>query len=222
MNMKFGTLIPAATAHPRIVASAWRRLCASTMAVVALGLVNLTLTADAADPRPALFPTVEVKTSQGTFQVQLDGRRAPLTVRNFMKYVNDGHYNGTIFHRVIGDFMAQGGGFDTDMTEKPTRNPVVNESGNGLSNTRGTIAMARTGDPHSATAQFFINLTDNQRLDPSPRRWGYTVFGEVVSGMEVLDAIAAIETGPKPPFRSDVPKTQVVIETVAVVTSKTP
>ncbi|MEO1575717.1 MAG: peptidylprolyl isomerase [Pseudomonadota bacterium] len=187
-----------------------------------VALMTLGLTSAAQSPRPSPFPTVEFKTSKGTFQVQLNARRAPLTVQNFLKYVNDGHYNGTIFHRVIGDFMAQGGGFDTDMTEKPTRNPVVNESGNGLSNARGTIAMARTGDPHSGTAQFFINLVDNQRLDPNPRRWGYTVFGEVVSGMEVLDAIALVPTAAKPPFRSDVPVEPIVIETVTVAKPKTP
>lgn len=199
--------------------SALRR---TTTLVLGLTLISLGLTAGAQSPRSSPFPTVEFKTSMGTFQVQLNGRRAPLTVQNFLQYVNDGHYNGTIFHRVIGDFMAQGGGFDTDMTEKPTRNPVVNESGNGLSNRRGTIAMARTGDPHSGTAQFFINLVDNQRLDPNPRRWGYTVFGEVTSGIEVLDAIALVETAAKPPFRSDVPVTPIVIESVAVVSPKAP
>ncbi|MEM6640420.1 MAG: peptidylprolyl isomerase [Pseudomonadota bacterium] len=188
--------------------------------VAAVTLLLLAINAAPAGPGP--FPTVEFKTTQGTFRVQLNGRRAPLTVKNFLRYVEGGHYNGTIFHRVIGDFMAQAGGYDNDLTEKPTRNPVVNESGNGLSNTRGTIAMARSGDPHSATAQFFINLVDNQRLDPSPRRWGYTVFGEVVSGMDVLDKIALIETGPRGMFRSDVPKTAVIIESAALVEAKAP
>ncbi|MFK8015519.1 MAG: peptidylprolyl isomerase [Gammaproteobacteria bacterium] len=191
-------------------------------------LLLICLTANAAGERPPLFPKIQFETNAGDFIVQLDGRRAPLTVANFVKLVNSGHYNGTIFHRVIPGFMAQGGGFDSALSEKPTMKTVPNESGNGLSNRRGTIAMARTGDPHSATAQFFINLVDNGRLDPSPQRWGYTVFGEVfdenpnddVDPMAVLDAIAAIETGPKGRFRSDVPKTEVLIKTVTVMGSK--
>ena len=182
-----------------------------------LPLLLLAFSAHAAEQRMPLFPKVAFTTSAGNFVVQLDGRRAPLTVANFMKNVEDGHYDGTIFHRVISGFMAQAGGYDKDLTEKPTRNPVPNESGNGLSNLRGTIAMARTNDPHSATAQFFINLVDNQRLDPGAGRWGYAVFGEVIEGMDVIDQIAALETGPKGRFRSDVPKTDVIIRSARVV-----
>ncbi len=182
-------------------------------------MLVLSLSASAAGERAPLFPQVAFETSVGNFVVQLDGRRSPLTTKHFLKYVESGHYNGTIFHRVISGFMAQTGGFDKDLTEKPTRDSVPNESGNGLSNIRGTLAMARTGDPHSGTAQFFINLVDNKRLDPSPGRWGYAVFGEVMNeeGMAVIDKIAAIETGPKGRFRSDVPKTDVIIIKAQVV-----
>ncbi len=164
-----------------------------------------------------LFPTIKVKTSVGEFVMQLDGRKAPLTVENFLKYVESGHYEGTIFHRVIPGFMAQTGGYVADLSEKETLDPVVNESGNGLTNRRGTIAMARTNHPHSATSQFFINLVDNDALNPSPRRWGYTVFGEVTEGMEVIDSIAKIPTGPKGRFRSDVPQSNILIEKMTLV-----
>ncbi|MFK7886706.1 MAG: peptidylprolyl isomerase [Gammaproteobacteria bacterium] len=188
-----------------------RRLIAlAAPAIVALTLIGAG--SHAATPRAPLYPQVKFTTSAGDFVVQLNGRKAPLTTRNFLKYVESGHYNGTIFHRVISGFMAQGGGYDTDLTEKPTRDGIPNESGNGLSNAPYTLAMARTGDPHSASAQFFVNLADNSRLDPSPSRWGYAVFGEVVEGKEVIDALGAMETGPKGRFRSDVPKTDVVIK----------
>ena len=153
----------------------------------------------------------------GGFVVALDTERAPLTVRNFLEYVQSGHYNGTLFHRVVGNFVAQGGGFDLKYTEKPQRAAIANESGNGLSNVRGTLAMARTGDPHSATAQFFVNLADNARLDPQPSRWGYAVFGRVVEGMNVLDDIGAVATGQVGPLDGDAPLKQIVIEKVEVV-----
>ena len=180
--------------------------------ILATLLLLAQATALAADPAIPMFPRVEFKTTEGSFIVEMDGRRAPLSVANFVTYVNDGFYDGTVFHRVIPGFMAQAGGFDTDLKEKKTRDPIPNEAGNGLSNRRGTIAMARTGHPHSATAQFFINLVDNQKLDPSPRRWGYCVFGQVTEGMDVLEKIAAIQTGPGGPFRGDVPQKTVVIE----------
>lgn len=164
----------------------------------------------AADLPPA--PKVKVQTNLGTFVLQLDAVRAPLTTRNFIEYVKAKHYDGTIFHRVIDGFVAQGGGYTPDLVEKPTREPVVNESGNGLSNVRGTIAMARTGDPHSATSQFYINLVDNTKLDPNEERWGYCVFGRVIEGMEVVDAIAKVPTGPRGELPSDVPEKDVVIE----------
>lgn len=143
-----------------------------------------------------LFPKVQLETSFGNLVVELDRSRAELTVDNFLLYVVDGAYNNSVFHRVIGDFVVQGGGYDKDYKPIPERAPVVNESGNGLSNSYGTIAMARTNEPHTATNQFYFNVADNERLDPSSRRWGYAVFGEVVEGTEVLDAMAAVETGP--------------------------
>lgn len=158
------------------------------------------------------FPLIELHTSEGLIVLELDGRKAPITVKNFVEYVNSGHYDGTIFHRVIQGFMAQGGGYDADLAEKPTNATIPNESGNGLKNARGTIAMARLNNPHSASAQFYINLVDNFNLDPSERRWGYTVFGEVVEGMEIVDKIALIPTGPKSPLPSDVPQKTVTIE----------
>lgn len=162
-------------------------------------------------------PKVAFDTTHGKIVLELDAAKAPATVANFLRYVRDGHYDGAIFHRVIPGFMAQGGGFDTEFNQLPTREPVANESKNGLSNARGTIAMARTSDPHSATAQFFINLVDNPRLDGSPERWGYTVFGRVVEGMETVDAIARVPTGPGGPFPTDVPQAPVVIKSATVI-----
>jgi peptidyl-prolyl cis-trans isomerase A (cyclophilin A)/peptidyl-prolyl cis-trans isomerase B (cyclophilin B) len=160
---------------------------------------------------------VQIKTSLGDITVELYADKAPKSVENFLGYVKSGFYDGTIFHRVIADFMIQGGGFTADLRQKKTRAPVVNESKNGLSNLRGTIAMARTADPNSATAQFFINTVDNPRLDyAGDANPGYCVFGKVVAGMDVVDKIRAVPTGAQGPFRSDVPTTAVVIEKVAV------
>lgn len=142
-------------------------------------------------------PKVTFETSLGAITVELDQARAPITVANFLEYVRTNHYNGTIFHRVIPGFVVQGGGYDVAMREKPTRTPIKNEAGNGLKNLRGTIAMARTNEPHSATAQFFINLADNDFLDfkgETEDGYGYAVFGKVISGMDVVDRIAAIPT----------------------------
>lgn len=164
--------------------------------------------ADSALPN---FPRVEIETSLGSFVVELDARRAPLTAGNFVAYVNSGHFEGTVFHRVIQGFVIQGGGYTPDYELKPTSRMVANEAGNGLTNRRGTIAMARTPDPHSADAQFYINLVDNASLDPNPSRWGYAVFGTVISGMEVVDAIGHVATGPGGPFARDVPQAPVVI-----------
>ena len=141
------------------------------------------------------FPSVKLETSMGEVVVELNRMRAPGTVNNFLRYVLEGEYNGTIFHRVMPAFVVQGGGYTQDIEEKTLHASVCNESGNGLRNARGTIAMARYDDPHSATRQFYFNMEDNTSLDPNPRNWGYTVFGEVISGMEVLDAIALVETG---------------------------
>lgn len=154
----------------------------------------------------------------GTIALELDEAKAPATVANFAQYAKDGHYDGTIFHRVIDGFMIQGGGFTRDMNQKPTREPVRNEAMNGLKNRRGTIAMARTMVVDSATSQFFINLVDNEFLDfqaPTPQGFGYAVFGKVTSGMEVVDAIAKVKTGSAGPHQN-VPETPVVIRKVSV------
>lgn len=176
---------------------------------------------DAAAPVEAVTnPKARIKTSEGDIVIELNAEKAPKSVENFIQYANDGFYNGTIFHRVINNFMAQGGGFTPDLRQKPTRPSIPNEAKNGLSNKRGTVAMARTPDPNSATAQFFINLVDNRNLDfvsdERAETWGYAVFGEVVEGMDVVDKITAIPTGPKGPFRSDVPTTDVVIQKVEI------
>ena len=161
---------------------------------------------------------VLIKTSLGDITVELYADKAPKSVENFLAYARSGFYDGTIFHRVIADFMVQGGGFTADLRQKKTRAPVVNESKNGLSNLRGTLAMARTADPNSATAQFFINTVDNQRLDyAGDANPGYCVFGKVTAGLDVVDKIRAVPTGAQGPFRSDVPVTPVVIEKVTLV-----
>lgn len=162
------------------------------------------------------YPKVEIVTSEGTIVVMLNRPRAPRTVENFIRYVLDGHYDGTIIHRVVEGFVIQGGGYTPDFEERATRDPVVNESGNGLSNARGTIAMARQEDPHTAQAQWFINLADNENLDPNRRRWGYAVFGRVEEGMDVVDAIGAVETGPGGSLPGEVPQDRILIERVRV------
>lgn len=161
---------------------------------------------------------VQMTTTFGTLILELDGEKAPKTVANFLSYVADGFYDGTIFHRVIDNFMVQGGGFDTDMRQKPTKEPVENEADNGLENAHGTIAMARTMDPHSATAQFFINVKDNDFLNHSGKNmqgWGYTVFGRVVEGENVLDRIRVVATG-NSGGHQDVPVEPIVIESVTL------
>lgn len=157
---------------------------------------------------------VKLQTNLGTITLKLDAEKAPVTVKNFLQYVAEGHYDNTIFHRVINGFMIQGGGFEPGMKQKETRAAIENEAANGLKNKRGTIAMARTNDPHSATAQFFINVSDNDFLDfkaPSGSGWGYCVFGEVVEGMDVVDKIKSVKTGNKG-FHQDVPVEDVIIE----------
>jgi cyclophilin family peptidyl-prolyl cis-trans isomerase len=157
---------------------------------------------------------VIIETSHGPFTIELDAARAPKTVANFLRYVGAGHYAGTIFHRVIAGFMAQGGGYDAAYEKKAVAAPVENEADNGLKNVRGTVAMARTGDPHSATAQFFVSLADNAFLDhkgKTERDWGYTVFGKVTAGMDVVDRIGAVRTGAHGPFAKDAPDEPVVI-----------
>lgn len=157
---------------------------------------------------------VKLNTNMGTITLELFADKAPVTVENFLGYVNSGHYNGTIFHRVIDGFMIQGGGMEPGMKEKATNAPIKNEADNGLSNERGTIAMARTQDPHSASAQFFINVKDNKFLDhrsPTPDGWGYTVFGKVIDGMDVVDRIKSVQTG-NAGFHQDVPIEDVIVE----------
>lgn len=158
-------------------------------------------------------PEVIIRTNHGDITVRLFRDKAPITVENFLAYVEAGHYSGTIFHRVIPQFMIQGGGFTADMQEKPTGDPIVNEAKNKLHNVRGTLAMARTSDPNSATAQFFINHRNNLRLDWSPGNAGYTVFGEVKAGMDVVDYIAFVPTAPVGPH-GDVPVEPVIIEEI--------
>ena len=164
---------------------------------------------------------VKLHTNHGVITLELDAEKAPQTVANFLAYVEAGHYNNTIFHRVIGNFMIQGGGFEPGMKKKDTQAPIKNEAGNGLSNTVGTIAMARTSDPHSATAQFFINVGDNLFLDKEQSQdgWGYCVFGKVVDGTDVVDKIRKVKTGSKG-MHQDVPLTPVVIQTVRVLEAK--
>ncbi|MFZ9337666.1 MAG: peptidylprolyl isomerase [Limnohabitans sp.] len=179
------------------------------------------LTAQAQSPSPQ----VKFVTSAGEFVVEVYPDKTPKTVENFLGYVRDGHYNGTLFHRVINNFMIQGGGYDTKYNEKNTRPPIKHErddakANGGLRNPVGTLSMARTNNPHSATAQFFINVKDNDFLDhqaPSPQGWGYVAFGKVVSGMEVVNRIKALPTGPGGPFPTDVPQTPVVIQSATLV-----
>lgn len=176
-------------------------------------------TASQADEQPHIL----VETSLGDFELVLRPDKAPKTVANFLNYVNSGFYDGTIFHRVIDDFMIQGGGFTTDYQRKPTNAPIINEADNGLKNQRGTIAMARTMDPHSATAQFFINVKDNEFLDhtsKTPRGWGYAVFGQVVKGMNTVDKIRKVKTGPGGIFPTDVPQEMVIIKHMSVINAK--
>ena len=174
---------------------------------------------------PAENPRVLMKTTDGDITIELFADKSPITVENFLRYVDDGHYDGTVFHRVISNFMIQGGGFDADLKEKETRDAIVNESKNRLHNTRGTLAMARTSDPDSATAQFFINQRSNLRLDWSGGKDGYTVFGEVIDGMQVVDIISLTDTGSAqaqttggPTIFQDVPVQPIVVLSVTRLT----
>ncbi|MFN7782501.1 MAG: peptidylprolyl isomerase [Lysobacterales bacterium] len=176
--------------------------------------------APATEQTAAPAPRVALNTNLGRIVIELDPVKAPKSAENFLQYVRDGFYAGTVFHRVIPGFMAQGGGFTADLQLKPTRAAIPNEANNGLSNLRGTVAMARTNDPHSATAQFFINVVDNQRLDFVSEQdglWGYAVFGKVIEGMEVVDKIIAIPTGGQGPLPRDVPLEPVLIESAEIV-----
>ena len=181
---------------------------------ILLGACSVFAPAPELPPDP--HPQVLLVTSLGDIKVELDRERAPLSVDNFLQYVKDRHYDGTVFHRVIPGFVAQGGGYDVTFKERPTRGPIAIESGNGLSNLRGSFAMAREEAPNTATAQFYINLVDNLKLDPHPenraRKWGYTVFGKVISGMDVVDAMAAKPTAINPVLQApDVPVENIVL-----------
>jgi len=183
--------------------------------IVSLVLFSLVFFSSAITIADEQHPRVKMTTTKGDIILELDAVRAPKTVENFLAYVKSGFYNGTIFHRVISNFMIQGGGFSTDFRKKPTNPPIRNEANNGLTNIRGSIAMARTSDPHSATAQFFINTVDNNFLNyhsQTQRGWGYAVFGKVVEGLNVVDKIRKVKTGPGGPFRKDAP-----IETVEII-----
>ena len=184
------------------------------LAILSLALVMTMGSGARAEKKPA---KVKLTTGKGDIVLELYPDKAPVTVDNFLQYVKDGHYNGTVFHRVIDGFMIQGGGLDANLREKPTRAPIKNEADNGLKNEPYTIAMARTSDPNSATSQFFINVVDNDFLDfPGTDTWGYAVFGEVIAGMDVVDAIRVLPTGRGGPFSQDVPKTPAIIERVIV------
>ncbi|MCB1935378.1 MAG: peptidylprolyl isomerase [Nitrosomonas sp.] len=175
-------------------------------------------------PGFAANPQVLMKTNLGDVTIELYPEKAPKTVDNFLRYVEDGFYKNTIFHRVIANFMVQGGGFDTSFRQKPTRAPVENEANNGLKNEIGTIAMARTPDPHSATAQFFINVANNAFLNftaPNPQGYGYTVFGSVTEGMDIIHQIGKTQTGSGGPFPGDVPRNMIVIEDMLLVSPET-
>ncbi|WP_448507231.1 peptidylprolyl isomerase [Immundisolibacter sp.] len=181
-----------------------------------LGLLPLAAPAKEATAMPV---NVVLETNLGAITLELYPDKAPKTVANFTDYVRAGHYNGTLFHRVIPNFMAQGGGFTADLQQKPANAPIPNEADNGLQNLRGSIAMARTGEPHSASAQFFINVADNAFLNftaPTRQGWGYAVFGKVTAGMDVVDAMVALPTGAAGPFGSDVPRQAVIIESARV------
>jgi len=195
----------------------FRRLI--TIAIAAVG-ISIGVQAHAANPQ------VDLDTTAGKIRIELDPAAAPKTVENFLAYVKAKHYDGTQFHRVIPGFMIQGGGFSSDFKQKPTRPPIANEaeqsSKAGLTNVPGTIAMARTGDPNSATAQFFINVNDNKSLnfrEPTPQGYGYVVFGKVIQGMDVVNKIAAVPTGSGGPFARDVPVERVIIKSATVVGS---
>lgn len=189
-----------------------RIVCIATL------IIMMTTSSTAATENKEKNLGITLETTKGKIVLQLDAEKAPVTVSNFLDYVKSGHYDGTVFHRVIQGFMIQGGGFNADMRQKPVKDPIKNEADNGLKNKRGTIAMARTPNPHSATAQFFINTIDNSFLDHKAKDmngWGYAVFGKVIEGMDVVDSIASVRTGTKGGHQ-DVPVEPVVILKVTV------
>lgn len=186
-----------------------------------LCLLALLPVAAAAVANP-LTPRVRVETTAGSFVIEVDAVRAPLTAENFLRYVRDGFYDGTVLHRVVPGFVVQGGGFDQAYALKPTRAPVPNESGNGLSNRRGSVGLARGDSPHSGTSQFYVNLADNLGLNPLPTRWGYAVFGAVVEGMDVVDRISHVATGAVGPFGEDAPLSPIAVVRAVIVGEEPP
>ena len=189
------------------------------LSVKVIALCFVVIGVVAANGARAANPVVVMETSAGTVKIELFEDKAPITVKNFLTYVEDKHYDGLIFHRVIEDFMIQGGGFEPGMKEKKTKDPIKNEAANGLSNLRGTLAMARTNDPNSATAQFFINVKDNKFLDKADTNAGYAVFAKVIEGMDVVDKIKAVKTSTKG-SHENVPKEDVVIKSIRLVKDK--
>jgi peptidyl-prolyl cis-trans isomerase A (cyclophilin A) len=184
-----------------------RQICAVLVATFVLSVISPVMADDG--------PIVVLKTSMGDIEIQLDPVHAPISTANFLSYVKKGFYDGTIFHRIMAGFMVQGGGMGLDMKEKPTDPPIKNEATNGLKNLKGTISMARTDDPDSATSQFFLNLVDNSFLDPNPQSAGYAVFGKIIKGLPVLEKMGAVETGDKGPYQN-VPLTPVVLISATV------
>ena len=200
-------------------------LAARLLAVISLGIMSSAGAQSAQTTQnPQPNPEVLVTTSMGSFVIELRPDRAPLTVANFLRYVQTGFYTDTLIHRVVGNFIIQGGGHEATppYALKPTGAPVVNESGNGLENRRGTVGLARSADPDSGTSQFYINLVDNPELDPLPTRWGYTVFGKVVQGMNVVERIGLVPTGAFGPFKSQAPLKPVVIQNITLITPSQP
>jgi cyclophilin family peptidyl-prolyl cis-trans isomerase len=195
----------------------WRRLSLSATILVLAGLLLPTVS------RAETAGQVRVTTNMGDFVIELIPDRAPLTVANFLRYVKEGYYSGTLFHRVVANFVIQGGGHSaSDLKLKPVHDSVNNESGNGLQNKRGMVGLARGESPHSGNAQFYVNLVDNPDLDPLPTRWGYAVFGRVVQGMDVVDRIGVTPTGASGPFKSDTPLKPVIIEKVELIDATAP
>jgi len=202
-----------------------RRLGVTVTALCAFALLaGAAGAADQPSPTPAppakVPPTTDVKvtTSMGAFVIEVLNERAPLTSTNFLRYVREGFYTNTLIHRVVANFVIQGGGHDaTTLALKPTHEPVFNESGNGLQNKRGTVGLARSSPPHSGNSQFYVNLVDNPDLDPVPTRWGYAVFGRIISGMDVIEHIGEVPTGTTGPFKADAPMKPVVIEKMEIV-----
>ena len=178
--------------------------------------------ADAAPAAKAAAMYVQVVTGMGNFTIELSAERAPITVAQFLKYVDQGFYSGTVFHRAIPSFIIQGGGYDPDYKLKGNPSKVVNESGNGLTNVRGTVGLARPPEPHDGDVQFYVNLADNAALDPNQTRWGYAVFGKVVQGMDVVDAISLVPTGAKGPFKENAPLKAVIIQKIERVPNPSP